>query len=61
MAFSGTDAYSARIEKLNLMEQRLAAINWQPQDLNNRVLELENVLERKEKHIDSLEKQLSEQ
>ncbi|CAI9723995.1 Hypothetical predicted protein, partial [Octopus vulgaris] len=43
------------------MEQRLAAINWQPQDLNNRVLELENVLERKEKHIDSLEKQLSEQ
>ncbi|XP_036360051.1 pleckstrin homology domain-containing family H member 1 isoform X3 [Octopus sinensis] len=48
-------------QQLNLMEQRLAAINWQPQDLNNRVLELENVLERKEKHIDSLEKQLSEQ
>ena len=43
------------------MEQRLAAINWQPQDLNNRVYELEGLLESKEKHITDLEKQLVEQ
>ena len=29
------------------MEQRLAAINWQPQDLNKRVYELEGLLESK--------------
>lgn len=48
-------------QQLKLMEQRLAAINWQPQDPNNWVQELEGLLESKEKRIVELEKQLVEQ
>ncbi|XP_064600082.1 pleckstrin homology domain-containing family H member 1-like isoform X2 [Liolophura sinensis] len=48
-------------QKLKLMEQRLAAMNWEPKEVDRHVLELENSCHEKDKIITDLRQQLEDQ
>ena len=43
------------------MEQQLAAMNWKPQDMENRIQELEEACSNKDRQIKDLEVQVDEQ
>ena len=54
-------SFSSFYFQLKLMEQQLAAMNWKPQDLENRIHELEESCGSKDRQIKDLEIRVDEQ